>query len=180
MAQPSIDAPPAPRNDEDYTDAVCLLTRRTEKYPDYAQVLIDVEDFERVCRYEWLFVKVGKKRTKRVANTNMLYLHTLIMSTPPGKSVDHIRHDALDNRKARMRVGTVRENNLNTRGNPSASSRFKGVSWEARRKKWKVITGTRAGGKVYLGSFDDEREAAMAYNDYVREHFGPCAYLNPV
>jgi hypothetical protein len=44
---------------------------------------------------------------------------------------------------------------------------------------WKVHPGRR-GHRVFIGHFEDEIEAAKAYNAYAREHYGPFAYLNPV
>ena len=72
----------------------------------------------------------------------------------------------------------VRDNNLNSRGSPYKSSRFKGVQKCKRSGKWKVITGTKE--KTYLGRFDIEEDAARAYNEYAKTYFGPTAYLNPV
>lgn len=49
---------------------------------------------------------------------------------------------------------------------PGKSSRFVGVYWFKRDKKWR--TNIRLGGrKIFIGSFDNEEEAAKAYLDFV-------------
>src|SRR5690606_28692331 len=52
-----------------------------------------------------------------------------------------------------------------------------GVFWEKSRNKWLVKVGF--GGKDhYVGRFDEEEEAAMAYNEKARELFGEDCYQN--
>jgi hypothetical protein len=57
------------------------------------------------------------------------------------------------------------------------TSKYRGVSWDKSNSKWKAqINHTR---KIhYLGTFDDEEEAARAYDRAVRAHRGDKATLN--
>jgi len=57
------------------------------------------------------------------------------------------------------------------------TSRFKGVSWFERDKKWQVHIKYNGKGKN-LGRFSSEIEAATAYNTAATELFGEFARLN--
>ena len=60
---------------------------------------------------------------------------------------------------------------------PGASSRYRGVLWYARKHKWKAAL--HAGGKsTHLGYYDDEEQAARAYDAKARELYGDTARLN--
>ena len=50
---------------------------------------------------------------------------------------------------------------------PGKKSKWRGVSWHAETKKWQVGYGIKEK-TYYVGSFDDERAAAEAYDDAVR------------
>lgn len=176
---------PIPARKEDYTGTVCLLHKVTKKTPVYHEVLIDIEDFDRVIQHEWLVhwmagggyrcVKAGARKRER-----HMYLHRFILDAPGDKFVDHKRHNALDNRRSQIRLCDHRLNCINSR-RLSGSSRFRGVSWNKRRGKWAVIVGSwRLGRYKFLGYFADEIDAARAYNAFAVAEYGEFAYLNPV
>jgi hypothetical protein len=56
-------------------------------------------------------------------------------------------------------------------------SKYKGVYWEKRYRKWCAAIWFE-GRNHYLGSFDVEIEAAKAYDRKAVELFGEFAYLN--
>eukprot|EP01045_Picozoa_sp_COSAG04_P012935 COSAG04_NODE_891_length_9607_cov_13.087085_11_plen_457_part_00 len=56
-------------------------------------------------------------------------------------------------------------------------SEFTGVSWDAQSGRWQAAI-THGGTKVHLGRFDDEGEAARAYNLVAARLRGPKARLN--
>jgi hypothetical protein len=98
----------------------------------------------------------------------------------PGKVVDHINGDPSDNRWPNIRVCLQKENTSNRRApKGKKSSLFKGVCWFSARKKW-VVRVTDHYQTHYAGYYDDEREAALAYNKKALELFGPFAKLNEV
>lgn len=169
---------PAPRSD-DYTDSVCLLHTLTDLFPTYQEVLVDADDFERLTAWKWHLVRCSRESGLRVFNAKGRYLHTVVMDAPKGMVVDHVYHRTLDNRKSQLRVCTTRENNVNRRPRGGKVSKFKGVYRSKRTGKWFVHAGPR-GGRVYLGGFESEVEAAHAYNDLARQLYGSMAYQNPV
>ena len=107
-------------------------------------------------------------------------MHREVMSAPEPLLVDHININSLDNRKANLRLATGMQNNWNTRkGFNKGTSKYKGVGWIKKTKKWRARF--RCNHKaVHLGSFDDEKEAARAYNKAISELRGEFAVLNDV
>jgi hypothetical protein len=90
--------------------------------------------------------------------------------------VDHWNHLPLDNRRANLRIATNPQNQANS-GSRGGSSRYKGVSWNARKELWLVHF--RANGRYhYVGYFEDEFEAAKAYDAAAVQVSGEFAQTN--
>lgn len=99
------------------------------------------------------------------------------MQAPKGMVVDHINHNGLDNRKANLRIATFSENRRNSRKAKDTSSKYKGVSWHKNNKKWHAGININ-GRRKHLGSFDDEIQAAKAYDEVARKYHGEFSSLN--
>lgn len=99
------------------------------------------------------------------------------MSAPPGVEVDHINGNPLDNRRHNLRLCDRSENLANTHKRPGGTSRFKGVSWCNRDKKWVAHIEVR-GRQKNIGGFRSEEEAAAAYNRAATEAWGEFAKVN--
>ncbi len=139
--------------------------------------IVDTADYERVARYRWC---VSGTRRRAYAcccmNGKTISLHRFLTNAPKGMVVDHIDGNGLNNRQGNLRVCTQRQNIYNSRPRGKAS-RFKGVGWDKRHNKW--VAGIRYYGKnIYLGLFQDEAEAARAYDRKAYALFGEYAYLN--
>jgi hypothetical protein len=109
-------------------------------------------------------------------------LHRVIweyFNTPllKGQQIDHINRDKLDNRLCNLRVCLQGQNSANvpTRKNKK-NSKYKGVHQTA-SGKWQaqIWFNNKNHG---LGSFDTEKEAALAYNKKASEIQGEFAYQN--
>jgi len=93
----------------------------------------------------------------------IVFLHRLIAGAPPGTVVDHINGNPLDNRREKLRVCTHAENMRNRAPSAVNKSGFKGVYWDATRRKW--VAQIRAAGRRHsLGRFDT---ASLAHDAYV-------------
>ena len=56
-------------------------------------------------------------------------------------------------------------------------SGYRGVSWQKENQKWRVRVGVH-GKRIHVGLFEDELEAARAYDRVAYEHLGETARLN--
>lgn len=155
--------------------------------------LIDAQDYERVSQYQWWankskptsktwyattkIIPPGEHWTKR-KNTQ---LHRFILDAPPEIKVDHINRDGLDCRRHNLRMATNSQNvaNVGPLQIGTKTSQFKGVHLTVRVKIPKWESRIMCQGKdYYLGVFDSEIDAAMAYDRKAKELFGDFAHLN--
>lgn len=99
-----------------------------------------------------------------------------------GICIGHANDDPLDCRRANLVVRTPEQTQqhrrkVKTRGGQPTSSRFKGVSWNWKAKRW--VASIRYQGKGRrLGQFTDELAAAAAYDEAARQWYGQHARLN--
>jgi hypothetical protein len=106
-----------------------------------------------------------------------ILLHRLIMGAQPGQEVDHIDGDGLNNRKRNLRICTKAQNQRNQRPQKGGTSVYKGVYWHKDGKKWRGQI--KLNGKtIYLGSFDNELDAAKVYDLAALKYHGEFANLN--
>ena len=145
--------------------------------------IVDLDDFDNLNQYKWHLHKDRWNqyagRMGRKGNKPCKYpMHRVITDAPDGFFVDHINHNGLDNRKANLRIATPQQNAWNKRRSKTRkSSKYKGVCWHKNRQIWEVCI--RIDNKQkFLGSFDDEKEAAMAYDRAAKKHRGEYAFLN--
>lgn len=79
--------------------------------------------------------------------------------------VDHIDGNTGNNHLSNLRMLTKAEN-LRAYNRPpiNSSSRYRGVSWDKKSRKWRAIVKFNRR-NVYLGEYDSELEAAKTWND---------------
>lgn len=154
---------------------------------------VDNQDYKYLNQYNWFASKgrstyyASRSVTLGYNKEYMLKMHILIMCPPKGYDIDHRNRDTLDNRKINLRYVNKSQNNQNKKmnnlynGTPT-SSKFKGVSLVITRKgskRWKSQI-TLNSKHIYLGHFDNEIDAAKAYNVKAKELFGEYALLNNI
>jgi len=135
--------------------------------------IVDADDFEKLSQLKWHYsngyaVKHGKPK---------IIMHRIVCNTPDGMHTDHINGNRLDNRKCNLRVCTKNENAKNTSKRKNSTSKYKGVSWETRTKRWfcQIEVNKKS---FFLGRFSSEEAAAEAYNEAALIHHGEFARLN--
>ncbi len=143
-----------------------------------AVALVDDDDWFLALEHDWFRDDNGYAAMIREGHIERM--HRIIVDAQPGELVDHINGDRLDNRRANLRVCSNRENQRNRpkpKTTAKVASRFKGVSWDKCNRTWraKIVVDGR---QLHLGTFADETEAAAAYDQAARIHFGDFAWTN--
>lgn len=155
--------------------------------PKYGEkmILIDDEDYDKIKDYKWGIVKdrtcFYARRVLRSGKKQVtIKMHRLIMGDCNDNIIDHINHDGLDNRKSNLRICTHSENLRNCRKqNRNTTSLYKGVYFVKHLNKYCArITLNQV--CFYLGVFNNEKQAAEAYNEAAVKYFGDFALLNEV
>ena len=135
-----------------------FIESKSKKFPGKHTVIIDTEDWDKVKGYKWTLVTptgnrypyvganishpdggwyTGANDGRRRRRRTRLPLHHLILGKPEKELViDHKNHSGLDNRKDNLRILTNQQNMRNRRSNKNSSSKYKGVCWSKRDKKW--------------------------------------------
>lgn len=91
--------------------------------------------------------------------------------------VDHKDRNAMNDKIENLREADRFENSRNTTSRKASTSKYLGVSFNSQHSKW-VSNIQFNHEKIYLGWFDIEHDAAIAYNKASKELFGDFANLN--
>lgn len=170
------------------------------------KALVDDADYERASRLKWRVIRrasglyyaqatefyrredaawVGMRSRKGIKQAPLsrrtVLMHRYILGlTKRSPTVRHGNGDGLDNRRSNLKPEDPRIEAAK-RGKRYAISRsgFFGVGFrpDLRSKPW-LAQITINGRRRYLGYYEAEREAALAYDDAAREYLGNGARLN--
>ena len=144
---------------------------------------VDDDDYARLSCYSWrLYQRPNSSYAVAYLDGHgfdrRVWMHRLVMEAKAGEIVDHIDADGLNNQRCKLRVCSNAENQRNRRKpktRAAISSRFKGVTWHGGKWRAKIVVD---GKQRHLGRFEDEVEAAKAYDGAARKHFGRYAWTN--
>jgi hypothetical protein len=157
--------------------------------------IIDAVDYPHIQQYNWIaqiYYEEGRREDSSVYAVTVvrnegkqkgLRMHRLIVANAglniDGYQVDHINRNGLDNRRCNLRLATAKENQRNSRPSIDCTSQFKGV-WTNKQKAGGFISQIRLSEteRISIGYFDNEIDAAKAYDAYALAYHGEFAYLN--
>jgi len=148
--------------------------------------LVDDEDFEFLSQWSWLAYKtnggdiwyaVRRERKNEIVGTRKnVCMHRVILSAPHDSYVDHIDRDGLNNQRDNLRLCTMSENKMNQKIRKDNRSGYKGVS---KLKHGRFVARITINKKLlHLGTFDDPKAAAKAYDRMAVKSYGEFANLN--
>lgn len=101
----------------------------------------------------------------------------IVMGRHPKDTIDHKNGIRDDNRFINLREATRAEQARNTSSSRGSTSEYLGVSFRVDRGRWRA--NIRANGKQkHLGYFDNEIDAAKAYDQASLKYFGEFSRLN--
>lgn len=144
---------------------------------------VDDEDYELLSQWCWSATKccdkIYARRTKKYGNKKVhIYLHRFLMNVHLcDKTVfcDHKDRDTLNNQKENLRICTAADNQRNKTKKRNGIHKYIGVSVNHKRFSASL---THNGKRVYIGTYDTQEEAALAYNNKKIELHGEFANLN--
>lgn len=157
---------------------------KSYKFKNGMSTKVDDDIYEKMQGMKWncnrdvssgnWYVTVQRK------NDNGVYrkfgLAEFIMGKPgEGMQIDHINRDSLDNRRENLRFCTVSQNLRNRRKMKSCSSKYKGVTKAYNGWRSQIIVDRK---NYALGTYDNEADAALAYNSAALKFFGEYACIN--
>jgi len=148
--------------------------------------LVDDSDYEFLSQWKWYAHKHSsgdfhamRASPRKNGKEYSIYMSRQILGLKHGdkRQADHINHNTLDNRQSNIRICTNQQNSFNRKSISNTSSKFKGVSWYERCKKWQAhIQMDRK--RKHLGLFRSEKKAALAYDFAAKSLYGEFACLN--
>ncbi len=148
--------------------------------------LVSNHDYIWLNQHKWYALKDHRGNFYAVRASYMgnnkqhqIKMHRQILELERGdkQEGDHINHNTLDNRRSNLRICTRSQNQMNRKPSQNTSSKYKGVTWDKKAKKWKVHI-VIIGKLKHLGYFHNEIFAAGVYDKAAIREFGEFAHLN--
>lgn len=138
---------------------------------------VDDEDFGFLNRFVWKFTSEGYAVTTFTVSPGErkeISMHRFIMNPYTSLTIDHVNNEKADNRKENLRVATRQQQCFN-RAARGKTSRYKGISFRKKEKKWEVRI-CKDGKVKNLGMYFSEEEAATIYAAEAKKLFGDFAW----
>lgn len=153
---------------------IVTIVLKSRKGEICGMAIIDKEDYETVKKFNWY---LDGQYPATYLDGKRIRLHRFLNRELKSKHIDHKDGDTLNNRRSNLRKANAHLNmgNSRVRKYNTKTSKYKGVSWLS--DKWQArITVHRKG--IYLGCYENQIDAARAYDKGALKYFGEFAALN--
>ncbi len=139
--------------------------------------IVDPSDYDMLSTYIFRIYTNSSKTKKYAISNKNLSMHEMVMGRKAGfkNKIDHINSNGLDNRRCNLRIITDSENAHNRIKKKNTTSQYIGVS--KGKNKWvsQIVKNYKT---FHIGVYDDEKEAARAYDVWAIHLYGTIANTN--
>lgn len=167
-----------------FVDDVCYIDCFSIKGELRGTIIVDLEYFDLVSKYQWHVE--NSRKTIQYAQTNIgtrlspksLRMHKLLI--PNSQQIDHINHNGLDNRKSNLRECTNRENNCNKNfSSRLPKSGYTGIRYNKKVGSYyvRIMVNKK---EISLGHYNNLEDAIEARRQGEIKYFGKFRYSNEI
>lgn len=157
-------------NDQGQT-VIELFNKQKEKV---AETIIDKDMAIELSKYRWHLSK--DMYVQSHINGKVVLLHRFVKGYTGPHCIDHDDSNTLNNQDSNLNIATRLENARNRRSGKNSSSKYVGVSYCKRRKKWRAQLKFKE--QLFCRYFLVEEDAARYRDSLARQYFGSFARLN--
>lgn len=143
--------------------------------------LVDDEDYERCMEHVWTLQNHGKSYITVVSNIDgkNVALQSFIANEKEDMCLSFGNKNTLDFRRVNIVFRSRKSMARNSKGERGSTSKYKGVCLVKRSNKW-IAYISIDGIRRHLGTFNNEEDAAKAYNSAAQQFWGEDCYLNVI
>ena len=167
-------------------DQICRMFLYDKNSIKISETIFDLKYKNIIEKGKWHLNHFNYVETKWYYNNcqHQINLHNIIIKlsgqeVSDGFIIDHKDGNTLNNLEENLRICTFSQNQYNSKIRKDNKSGYKGVYFDNNHNIWvsQIVTEKI---QIYLGSFDDPKDAAKAYNDAAIEYHGEFAVLNKI
>ncbi len=175
------------RNEIIIEDNICHMKLYNNKNIEVAETIFDLKYKIEIEKYKWCLNKQKYSSCNYIdedGNHHNITLHQAIIRmsgqiVPEGYEIDHKDTNRLNNLEDNLRICTELQNQQNSKLRTDNKSGYKGVILHKSNKKWMSYINFNKK-RIYLGLFDDPKDAAIAYNTAAIQYHGEFARINQI
>lgn len=140
--------------------------------------IVDDDLWHSLSNFGWNRHSINEKYIQATINKKSIKIHRYIMNQYDDDiKVDHIDNNPLNNKISNLRLATIKQNGYNKKKSEKTANTYKGV--RIINNIYRAVISKD--GKFYdLGSYENEIQAAIAYNLKAKILFGNFAKLNTI